>query len=85
MVGWTHEWNDRWSSNFTYSVNRIDTASFQAGGDLRENSYLAVNLIWTPVERIYCGVEYLFGTRENVDGGRGEANRLQAAVFFYLP
>ncbi len=45
-----------------------------------------------PRERIHCGVEYLFGTRENVNGtrenvngGRGEANRLQAAVIFYLP
>ncbi len=85
MIGWTHEWNDRWSSNFTYSENRIDNTPLQAGDDLHENTYFAINLLWSPVERVYGGVEYLFGTREDIDGDRGEANRLQMSFIFELP
>jgi len=85
MIGWTHEWDQRWTSNFTYSENRIDNRPFQPADDLRENTYFALNLIWNPAERVYCGVEYLFGTRENVDGSRGEANRLQMSFIFELP
>jgi outer membrane DcaP-like protein len=85
MVGCTHQWSERWSSNFTYSESRLDNTSSQAGDDLHENTYIALNLIWQPVERFYWGVEYLFGTREDVDGARGEANRLQMSVIFALP
>jgi hypothetical protein len=85
MIGWTHQWNQRWTSNFTYSENRIDNRPFQPADDLRENTYFALNLICNPVKRVYCGVEYLFGTRENVDGSRGEANRLQMSFIFELP
>jgi DcaP outer membrane protein len=85
MIGWTHDWTEQWSSNFTYSVNRLQNAPFQAGSELHENSYMALNLIWNPIERFYLGGEYLFGTRENVDGARDEANRLQVSFIFELP
>ncbi len=85
MVGWTHNWTDRLSSNFTYSENRIGASAFAAPDDLRENTYFAVNLIAQPVERVFVGAEYLYGTRENVDGARGHANRLQFSFGFYLP
>jgi hypothetical protein len=85
MIGWTHEWNERWTSNFTYSENRIDNRPFQAPDDLHLNTYFAINLIWNPARRVYCGIEYLFGTRENFDDSRGEANRLQMSFIFELP
>jgi hypothetical protein len=85
MVGWAHQWNDRWSSNFTYSEDRLDNRFFQSGDDLHANSYLAVNLIWNPATRFYWGVEYLYGTREDVDGARGDANRIQMSVIYELP
>jgi DcaP outer membrane protein len=85
MVGYTHEWSEQWSSNFTYAESRLDNTPLQAGDDLHENTYVAVNAIWQPVERFYWGVEYLFGTREDIDGARGEANRLQMSVIFELP
>jgi hypothetical protein len=85
MIGWTHDWTDVLTSNFTYSENRVDNTPLQPATDLHLNTYLAVNLIWSPVERVYCGVEYLFGTRRNVDGGRGEANRVQMSFILELP
>ncbi|MFV1968085.1 MAG: DcaP family trimeric outer membrane transporter, partial [Pirellulaceae bacterium] len=85
MIGWTHDWNNQLSSNFTYSESRISNTSFQLADDLHSNSYLALNLVWNPIERMFVGIEYLFGARENVDRSRGEANRVQASFGFYLP
>jgi hypothetical protein len=85
MVGFTHEWNDTWSSNFTYAENSLDNAAMQAADDVHRTSYLAVNLVWKPLERVWGGIEYLYGLRENVDREVGAANRLQVAFVFDLP
>tara|TARA_R110002049_G_scaffold4601_1_gene31633 strand:- start:12085 stop:13641 length:1557 start_codon:yes stop_codon:yes gene_type:complete len=85
MVGVTHDWNDRFSSNFTYAANNLENAPLQSAGDLRETSYLAANLIWSPLERVKVGVEYLYGTRENFDRASASAHRVQTAFIFDLP
>ena len=63
----------------------IDNFDDQAGDDLHMTTYMAINLIWNPLERIYVGAEYLHGSREDKDGSRGEANRLQASFVYFLP
>jgi hypothetical protein len=68
-----------------YSENRLDSPSFQPGDELRFNSYFATNLIWTPLENYFMGIEYLYGIRQNVDLQDSEANRLQMSFGFYLP
>jgi hypothetical protein len=85
LIGWTHEWRDDLSSNVTYSESRVDNLPGQAATDLHKNNYLAVNLIWEPIEHMFVGIEYLYGTRADVDGQFGAANRLQASFGFYLP
>lgn len=85
MVGLTHEWNDDFSSNFTYAENSLDVSSFQDPSDVRRTTYLAANVIWSPLERVKVGVEYLYGLRENVDKRVGVANRLQSSIIFELP
>jgi len=85
MVGVTHDWNESLSSNFTYAQNDLGTTAFQAPADVDQTTYLAANLIWSPLERVKVGVEYLHGTRQNVNGAMGAAHRLQASVIFDLP
>ena len=85
MVGWTRNWTEQLSSNFTYSEGRIDNVPEQGPDSLHFASYLAVNLIWNPIQRMFMGIEYLYGTRENENGAGGKANRLQASFGFYLP
>tara|TARA_R110002095_G_scaffold104869_2_gene91821 strand:+ start:816 stop:2204 length:1389 start_codon:yes stop_codon:yes gene_type:complete len=85
MVGVTHDWNDSLSSNFTYAENSLGTTAFQNPDDVEATTYLAANLIWSPLERVKVGVEYLYGTRENVNGAMGDAHRLQASFIFDLP
>ncbi|PQO39300.1 hypothetical protein C5Y96_05445 [Blastopirellula marina] len=85
MVGVTHDWNDEWSSNFTYAENTLDNLPGQVSTDVHETTYLAVNLIWQPSDRIRIGTEYLYGIRENINGEIGAANRLQTSFIFDLP
>ena len=85
MVGLTHEWTDSLSSNFTYAENVLDNAGFQDPDDVHRTTYLAANLIWSPLERVRVGIEYLYGIRQNVDGSAGAANRVQTSFIFDLP
>lgn len=85
MVGTTHNWNSRLSSNFTFAESHFRNTSGQPSTDINNLNYLAANLIYTPLERFQVGVEYLYGKRENISGQAGDANRMQFAVFYYLP
>ena len=85
MLGTTHQWNKRVSTNFTFAESHFNNTSGQLPTDINNLTYLAANVIWTPLERVNVGVEYLYGKRENISGASGLANRIQFAVFYYLP
>jgi hypothetical protein len=85
MIGTTHEWNSKLSSNFTFAESHFQNTSGQLSTDINNLTYLAANVIWTPLERFEFGVEYLYGKREDISGESGIANRIQFAVFYYLP
>ncbi|MGI9473097.1 MAG: DcaP family trimeric outer membrane transporter [Rubripirellula sp.] len=85
MIGVTHDWNDLLSSNFTYAQNSLDTVAFQDANDVEKTTYMAVNLLAQPLDRVTVGIEYLYGTREDVDNESASANRVQAAFIFELP
>lgn len=85
MVGVHHQWSDRWTSNLTFSKLTMEDVPGQDPDNLRRTTYLAVNLIANPYERVFCGVEYLFGIRQDASGAEGEANRLQFSFGFFLP
>ena len=85
IVGTTQEWNDRLSSNFTYSEGTLDNLPFQSADDIHRATYLAANVIWSPLERVKLGIEYLYGIRQNIDLRSEAANRVQVAFIFDLP
>ena len=85
MVGFTTNWTESLSSNFTYAENSVDNTPLQAPDDVQRTTYLAANLIWSPLNRVDVGIEYLYGILENVAGDAGKANRVQTSFIFYLP
>ena len=85
MVGLGHNWTADLASNITYSRSRIDNTAFQRGDDLHATEYFAANLIWTVTEQLSVGGEYLYGTRVDVDGSAGAANRLEFVATWLLP
>ncbi|MEM6688304.1 MAG: DcaP family trimeric outer membrane transporter [Planctomycetota bacterium] len=85
MISVKHSWNDRLTSNLTFSRLKLDDIAGQDPDNLLSTDYLAVNLICNPYERVFWGVEYLYGARENVSLAKSDANRIQMSLGFYLP
>ena len=85
MIGVKQAWTDRLTSNFTFSELTLDRIAGQDQTNLRSTTYVAINLIQNPYERVFWGVEFLHGMRENQNGNSANANRLQMSFGFYLP
>lgn len=84
-VGYEHAWSDHWKSVLAYSRATIDNPAGAAPTAGKSTDYFAANILWTPVERVRLGLEYLHGIRVDEDASRGDANRLQFAIWYYLP
>jgi hypothetical protein len=82
-VGWFVAYEQWWADNvasvFTYGEADTDLTNTLPDSTYDSATYASANLIWLPVERMGVGVEYLYGTRQNKDGQRGEAHRIQFA------
>lgn len=83
-VGWEHRYAETLRGDVVFSHGAIDKPPGVPPRAFAASDYLAVNLIWTPLRKVDCGVEYLYGTRTDQDGRRGDAHRVQAAVWYYL-
>jgi hypothetical protein len=83
-VGWfvcyEHWWTEKWLSNFCYGETFTSLPGDLPNDTYHAGKYGAINLIWLPVARLGIGIEYLYGERENKDGEKGFAHRVQMAV-----
>ncbi|HKB03337.1 MAG TPA: DcaP family trimeric outer membrane transporter [Gemmataceae bacterium] len=80
FLAYEHWWTDQLISNITYGQSWIDLTDTLPSDTYKAADYFAVNLIWLPVERLGLGIEFLYGTRENKDGEKGKAYRIQSGV-----
>ena len=83
--GYEVQWTERWKSTAAYSYGRLNNSPLQLPDAIHSVDYLAVNLVWNPLERIYTGIEYLYGTRQDFDGASGSANRIHMSFWYNLP
>lgn len=80
FVAYEHWWTDKLASVITYGQARMDLPELLPPDTYKAATYGSANLIWLPVERLGLGIEFLYGTRENKDGAKGENYRIQTAV-----
>jgi hypothetical protein len=84
VVGWSasyeHWFTEKWLSNLTYSEDFVGHNGVQPANTYRGAKYLATSLWYIPIRNMSVGVEYLWGERKNLDGERGQANRLNGLV-----
>ncbi|MEN1679766.1 MAG: DcaP family trimeric outer membrane transporter [Planctomycetota bacterium] len=85
MIGVKREITSRLTSNFTFSKLSLEDLPGQDPDNLLRTTYLAINLIHNPYDRVFAGIEYLHGVRDDVSRARGTADRLQISFGFYLP
>jgi hypothetical protein len=82
VLGYEHDWSERWTSTFVGTIAQVDNSSTQAATAIEKIRAASVNLVWRPYPAFQSGVEYLFGMRENADGQDGVAHRVMFSFRF---
>jgi hypothetical protein len=86
-VAYEHSWkqwksveNMNLRSTFLWSFVDVGNFDFQPPDAYNKTHRFAVNLVFSPAERVDVGVEYINGSRENKNGERGTANQIQTVM-----
>jgi hypothetical protein len=82
VFGYERHWNSILMSAFAYSISDLSRNSGFGGSVIKRTQDARVNLIYTPFRLVDLGVEYMWGRRDNQDGTRGEASRLQFSTIY---
>jgi hypothetical protein len=69
-------------SSIIWSFVNVNNLDFQPGNAYRRTNRYSFNVVFSPIDRIDVGIEYIYGTRENKDGNRGSADQLQMVGIF---
>jgi hypothetical protein len=88
-IDYEHQWK-RWMktrdmklrSSFIWSYVNVNTRYFQPGSAYARTNRLSANLVFSPIQRIDVGIEYIWGMRENKDGKRGYSDQFQVVGIF---
>ena len=88
-LDYEHQWKE-WArtekmklrSSFIWSFVTVDNLSFQTPDAYQRTNRYSVNLVFSPIDRIDCGIEYIYGTRENKDGQTGSSDQVQLVGIF---
>lgn len=70
-----YQWNDKFSSSIGYSMIQMDVVDAQTYSTFKTGQYALANLLYYPAKNMMCGVEFIYGSRENKNDGSGYANR----------
>ncbi len=85
LAAYRHVWNDRLHSSFGASFASADN-DLQISGLAVPETYQSAHadIVWSPVERMTIGAEYIWGRRQDESGDEGTLNRLQfSAKYLY--
>ena len=84
-AGYTHNWNDRFRSTFTYGYVNLDNSSGQPGTFYHLTHYASANIIWQMRKRLSVGLEGLYGFKDVNDGtSSGNHYRVQLGMVYSL-
>lgn len=75
-----HYWSDAWSTSLGYSSTEVDNQSLQSPDAFKKGQYALVNLLHTTHKNVLCGVELLWGNREDKNGATGDDVRSQISL-----
>jgi hypothetical protein len=84
MLGYTHHWNDEWRSTASYGYVHLTNLASQGPTAYHLTHYASLNLVWQIRERLSLGLEGLYGSKEENDGHRGNAVRVQFGLLYSL-
>lgn len=80
-VGYTHHWTDTLRSNLVYGHYEVEDTF--GPDDTERLQSIHANVIWSPVERVNLGLEWMYGMRSFEDGDLdNDAQRVQFGAQF---
>lgn len=79
-LGFGHQWTERLSSNLAYAFTDLEDIGQRAPDAIQSGGVGHFNLVWSPKEKLTTGLELIWGRRENADGDKGKATRVQTMV-----
>lgn len=68
------------TSNLLYGLADVNIHDDLLPHQYKKGYYFAVNTVWTFLKYGTIGIEYLHGERKNIDGEKGDANRINALL-----
>ena len=85
VAAYRHVWSDRFHSSFGASFASADNDTAITGLAVPRSYQSAhADIVWSPVERMSIGAEYIWGRRKDESGDDGILNRLQlSAKYLY--
>ncbi len=85
LAAYRHVWNDNLYSSLGASFSDADNDTAISGFDVPESYQSAhANLVWSPIQRMSLGAEYILGRRKDESGNDGLLNRIQfSAIYLY--
>jgi hypothetical protein len=75
-AAYEHWFTENWLANVVYSQTFVDNNCGQPGTTYAGAKYAGATLWYIPFPGLSFGLEYLWGERENFDGERGQADRI---------
>jgi hypothetical protein len=84
-LGYRHFWTPNLRSGVVLAIARLDNQPAQSDNAIRQTKSPHLNLVWSPWHNVDVGGEIMWGERENKDGSKGDASRLQLMAKWRLP
>jgi hypothetical protein len=72
-----HFWKDHLHSSFTGGILVAEDNENLTNNQYKSGYYGSANIFWDPVKNLTFGWEALVGERQNINGAKGSAVRLQ--------
>lgn len=83
-MAYEHWFTEKWLVNFTYSEVLVGHTAHQPGDSCAGAKYLGAILSYIPVRNVSVGLDDLSGQRKNLNGQRGDANRLALMAQYHF-
>jgi hypothetical protein len=75
-IGGAVNWSDTWSSNFHYAWLDRSGDALRPGSETESGGIGHINAMWQPTDKVRAGVEFIWGSRDTLDGLSGDGTRL---------
>lgn len=72
-----HKWSDKFSTSIGYSLLNTENSGGQTGEAFKKGQYALINLLYYPVENMVAGIEFQWIERENKNGFKSNASKIQ--------